>query len=86
MRSKPFSSMVLAFGCALFVSVPAVHAAGDKGECGPHEHLVVEKDPDEGAITKRCLCDEGWDAGGPAPPCKQVGAQGAAKPKPGKKK
>jgi hypothetical protein len=53
---------------ALAISSPA---AAEDPKCGPHEHLVVERDPDEGAMTRRCLCDEGWDADGPAPPCRE---------------
>lgn len=64
----------------LFAAAPAF--AGADPKCGPHEHLVTEKDPEEGGIMKRCMCDEGWDAGGPAPPCRS----GKDAAKDGKKK
>lgn len=54
--------------------------AGPDPSCGPHEHLVVERDEDEGSVVKRCLCEPGWDAAGPAPPCRPQGSGGAAQP------
>ena len=65
----------------LFV-VGALWAAPARAEmkCGAHEHLVVEKDEDEGGTMKRCVCDEGWDETGPAPPCRaKAGARTGAK-------
>jgi hypothetical protein len=47
--------------------------------CGPHQHEAVEQNDDEGATVKRCVCDEGWDAGGPAAPCKKAKAPPAKK-------
>lgn len=48
-------------------------------ECPPHAHVVVEKDPDEGGTIRRCICDEGWDATGPAPPCAKAPAGAGGK-------
>ena len=42
--------------------------------CGPHQHVVVEKDEDEGSTVKRCACDAGWDADGPGAPCRKADA------------
>lgn len=64
----------------------AAPAAAQELKCGPHEHLVTERDPDEGAMMKRCVCDEGWDADGPAPPCRERPKGGAKAPAPGKDK
>jgi hypothetical protein len=63
---------LFAFSLAALLGAPA--AATAASDCGPHQHLVVEKDPDEGGTMKRCLCDEGWDADGPAPPCRAARA------------
>ncbi len=46
-------------------------------KCGPHEHIVEERDEDEGSKVKRCVCDEGWDADGPGKPCRAAGATAA---------
>ncbi len=59
----------------LFLGAPQARA---QTKCKAHQHESVEKDDDQGAIVKRCVCDEGWDAGGPGAPCKKV--------KPGKTK
>jgi hypothetical protein len=64
--------MMLRALAAILVLAPSSALAGPDPACGPHEHLVVEKDADEGSTVKRCLCDEGWDEGGPAPPCRQA--------------
>jgi len=61
----------------LSLGAPAARAAEPK--CGPHKHEAVEQNDDEGGTVKRCVCDEGWDAGGPGAPCKKVRA--GAKPK-----
>ncbi|MSP60100.1 MAG: hypothetical protein EXR72_07110 [Myxococcales bacterium] len=55
-------------------------ALAEELKCGPHQHVVVEKDEDEGATRKRCACDEGWDAEGPGRPCKEVKAAPAKAP------
>ena len=60
------------------VAAPAARAA-DK--CGAHQHVATESNDDEGGTVKRCVCDEGWDAGGPGAPCKKVKAAAATKPK-----
>jgi hypothetical protein len=63
---------ILALG--LFcLGAPTVRAAETK--CGLHQHEAVEQNDDEGGTVKRCVCDDGWDAGGPGAPCKKVKAQ-----------
>ena len=62
----------------LALAVPMARAA-DK--CGPHQHVAVEKDEDEGGTVKRCVCDEGWDADGPGTPCRKANGAGGKKPK-----
>jgi hypothetical protein len=64
-----------AIALALFAA-PLPSLAGEP-QCGPHEHVVTERDDEEGSIVKRCVCDEGWDADGPGKPCRQ--AKGGAK-------
>lgn len=56
-----------------FLGAPTVRAGETK--CGPHQHQAVEQNEDEGGTVKRCVCDDGWDAGGPGAPCKKVKAQ-----------
>lgn len=58
---------------------PAAAPKAPPSECPPHAHVVVEKDPDEGGTVRRCVCDEGWDAGGPTPPCAKAAGGGKAK-------
>ena len=54
---------------AFFLSLSPLPAlAGPDPACGPHEHVVSERDEDEGGMVKRCVCDEGWDADGPGKP------------------
>jgi hypothetical protein len=65
----------LALSC---LSAPAARAAE---KCGPHQHSVVEANDEEGGTVKRCVCDEGWDAGGPGAPCRKVKAPAKPKPK-----
>jgi hypothetical protein len=55
-------------------------AFADGLKCGPHEHVVEERDEEEGSKVKRCVCDEGWDADGPGKPCRQAKPD-AKKPK-----
>jgi hypothetical protein len=55
---------------ALSLSSSAVAAAAEPA-CGPHQHVVVVRDEDEGGTMKRCACDEGWDADGADPPCRE---------------
>lgn len=62
----------------VFLAAPALAEAP---ACGPHEHLVIEKDPDEGATVKRCVCDADWDADGPQPPCRSTKQPPAGKSK-----
>ncbi len=63
---------ILALG--LFcLGAPMARAAETK--CGPHQHEAVEQNDDEGGTVKRCVCDEGWDGGGPGAPCKKAKAQ-----------
>jgi hypothetical protein len=50
---------------------PSRARAGER-KCGAHQHESVEKNEDEGGTVKSCVCDEGWDATGPAPPCKKA--------------
>lgn len=69
-------TLVLAFGL-LCLAAPAVRAAETK--CGPHQHEAVEQNEDEGGTVKRCVCDKGWDGGGPGAPCKKVKAPKAQK-------
>ena len=72
--------MKLTFALSLLALVAGgarVARAADK--CGAHQHVAVEKNDDEGGTVKRCVCDEGWDANGPAPPCKKA-KPGAKKP------
>ena len=73
---------VLLSAFSLFVAAPAF---ADELKCGPHEHVISERDPEEGAMTKRCVCDEGWDATGPAPPCKERAKTGTKTPPPAPK-
>ena len=67
---------------ALSLGAPRVARADSK--CGAHQHESVEKDEDQDATVKRCVCDEGWDGSGPAAPCKKVKPSKASKqtPKP----
>jgi hypothetical protein len=60
----------------LCLGVPAVRAGETK--CAAHQHEAVEQNDDEGGTVKRCICDDGWDANGPAGPCQKAKA---AKPK-----
>jgi hypothetical protein len=62
----------------LGLAAPAARAAE---KCGPHQHIAVEKDEDEGGTVKRCVCDEGWNAGGPGAPCKKAKEPGGKKAK-----
>jgi hypothetical protein len=62
-----FVIVVLGLSC---LSAPAARAADPK--CGAHQHVAVEKDEDEGGMVKHCVCDDGWNANGPAPPCKKA--------------
>ena len=66
---------ILALGLVL-LGAPAARARETR--CPAHQHEKVETDADEGGTVKHCVCDDGWDANGPAPPCK--------KPKAGKSK
>jgi hypothetical protein len=61
-------TLILALGLSCF-AVPSAHAAQ---KCGAHQHEAVEQNDDEGGTVKRCVCDEGWDAGGPGAPCKKT--------------
>ncbi len=58
----------------ILLSLALTPAAGLAAElkCGPHEHVVEERDEEEGSKVKRCVCDEGWDADGPGMPCRQA--------------
>ena len=60
---------IIALGL-LCLGVPTARAGQTK--CGAHQHEAVEKNDDEGGTVKRCVCDEGWDGNGPAPPCKKA--------------
>src|SRR5206468_857152 len=53
----------------------AAPAPDGERKCGAHQHQSVEKNEDEGGTVKSCVCDEGWDATGPAPPCKKAKAK-----------
>ena len=66
---------VLGFLC---LGDPAARAAE---KCGTHQHQAVEANDEEGGTVKRCVCDEGWDAGGPGAPCRKVKADKSAKSK-----
>lgn len=67
------------FALLALVSIGAPARAAEK--CGPHQHVATETNDEEGGTVKRCVCDEGWNAGGPGAPCKKVKAEGK-KPKP----
>ena len=56
----------------LWLAAPSARAAQ---KCGAHQHEAVEQNDDEGGTVKRCVCDEGWDAGGPGAPCKKAKAE-----------
>ena len=64
-------TIILVVGLAC-LSAPSARAAQ---KCGAHQHEAVEQNDDEGGTVKRCVCDEGWDAGGPGAPCKKVKAE-----------
>jgi hypothetical protein len=67
---------------SVFLAAPAARAADVT--CGPHQHLAVETNEDEGGTVKRCVCDDDWNAGGPEAPCrraKSTKATGKQKPK-----
>jgi hypothetical protein len=71
-------SVLMALGILCFAS--AARAADPA--CGAHQHQVVEQNDEEGGTLKRCVCDEGWDAGGPGAPCRKAkSAQSKARPK-----
>jgi hypothetical protein len=63
-----------------FVLFAAFGVARAAEKCGAHQHVAVETNEDEGGTVKRCVCDDGWNAGGPGAPCKR--AKPAKKPKP----
>ena len=63
----------------LGLCAPAPALAGPDPACGPHQHVVTERDEDEGSVVKRCVCDAGWDGGGPGRPCRSAAA-GPEKP------
>lgn len=68
----------------LFCLDAPVARAAVETTCGAHQHVAVEKDEDEGGTIKRCVCDEGWNAGGPGAPCRRTDpgrSAGKAKPK-----
>jgi hypothetical protein len=69
----------LIFALFALVAVDATARADEK--CGAHQHVAVEANEDEGGTVKRCVCDEGWDAGGPGAPCKKVKPDGGKKAK-----
>ena len=48
-------------------------------KCGAHQHVAVEANDEEGGTVKRCVCDDDWNAAGPAAPCKKVKPGGAKK-------
>ena len=62
--------LVMALFGALSLGAPLAAHADTK--CGTHQHESVEKDEDQDATVKRCVCDEGWDGAGPTAPCKKV--------------
>lgn len=66
--------MILAWLAAFGAGAPIARAAE---KCAAHQHVSVEKDEDEGGTIKRCVCDDGWNAAGPAAPCKKVKATAA---------
>ncbi|MDB4969018.1 MAG: hypothetical protein JWN44_4707 [Myxococcales bacterium] len=70
---------IVALGLTL-LGAPAARAAE---KCGPHQHVAVESNDEEGGTVKRCVCDEGWDAGGPGAPCRKVKPTGKPTPKKG---
>lgn len=64
------------------LAAPSVARSGAPTlQCGPHQHVVEERDEDEGSKVKRCVCDEGWDADGPGRPCRQAKPEAPKKPK-----
>lgn len=63
--------IVLAWLTLCGAAAPMARAAE---KCGAHQHVAVENNDDEGGTVKRCVCDEGWNAGGPGAPCKKVKA------------
>lgn len=67
----------LMFGLFALVALGAPARAADK--CGAHQHVAVENNDDEGGTVKRCVCDDGWNAGGPGAPCKKVKSDDAKK-------
>jgi len=76
-----FAALAIVTAAAL-VAAPALggrSAARAAEKCGAHQHVAVENNDDEGGTVKRCVCDEGWDGGGPGAPCKK--AKAAKKPK-----
>lgn len=75
-----------AAGLCLLLS-PVAALAGPDPRCGPNEHVLVERDEEEGSTVKRCVCDEGYLSEGPGKPCKPVGgaAPGKAPAGPGKR-
>lgn len=64
------TQLLVALVGALWLGAPRVARADSK--CGAHQHESVEKDEDQDATVKRCVCDEGWDGSGPAAPCKKA--------------
>jgi hypothetical protein len=74
----------LLFALVGALSLGAPLAARADSKCGTHQHESVEKDEDQDATVKRCVCDEGWDGAGPEAPCKKVKPPKASKqtPKP----
>lgn len=67
-------SAAIALALALTLGPPAVAPvlAGPDPVCGPHEHVFVERDEEEGSTVKRCVCDEGYVSEGPGKPCKPI--------------
>ena len=69
---------VIALGL-LCLGAPDARAGDSK--CGPHQHVAVENNDDEGGTVKRCVCDDGWNADGPAAQCRKVkSAKSTGKP------
>ena len=57
---------------SLLASPPLALADGASLKCGPHQHVVEERDEEEGSKVSRCVCDQGWEAEGPGRPCQKT--------------
>ena len=62
--------ILLAVVATVSFGAPSRARAGER-KCGAHQHESVEKNEDEGGTVKSCVCDEGWDATGPARPARR---------------